>query len=121
MQITFDKGVILHDCQMFSTLVANEETTISSLKKNAQVMVKSAFTMNGVNYLLVQTENQTGFVLSGEVTKTLIDGEHTTFTEQGSVTGKNNTTVAIVIILISTSVFILTLFISLAKKEYVKL
>ena len=124
-QISFEKGVILHNCQLFSVPVANGETTIDNLMRGQQITVNSVYIMNGIKYLSVtvignDTEH-TGFVLAGEVTEKLYPSEGSTINESGNVTGKDNTTLAGMIILLSTATFITTIFVILIKKDYIKL
>ena len=119
--ITFDKGVILHDCKVLTTCVANPDTVVGELKKGTEVSVLSIIEMNGARYSRVQYEGGEGFILTGEVTEKFLATSNKPTAENGSVTGKDNTLVATVIILLSTGIFIVTMFILLVKKEYVKL
>ena len=93
--------------------------------RGQQITVNSVYIMNGLKYLSVtvignDTEH-TGFILAGEVTERLLPTAGYAVSENGSVSGKDNTLLAAVIILLSTAVFITTLFVILIKKEYVKL
>lgn len=119
--ISFEKGVILHDCPVFITCVANGDTRVGELKKGAEVSIGSVIIMNGVRYSRVQFEGGEGFILTGEATVELLPSSNSPTNEKGSVTGKDNTLVAVVIILLSTGIFVITMFVLLVKKEFVKL
>lgn len=119
--ITFEKGFVLHDCTAYLTCVATRLTESFTLTKGEEVNVISKLNMNGVDYLLVQKGEEQGFVLAGEIKEGLSPNYPTPNTNTTVVTGKDNTTVAYIIMLLSAGVFILTLFVILARKEYFKL
>ncbi|MBP5308376.1 MAG: hypothetical protein J6Z34_04490 [Clostridia bacterium] len=119
--LTFEKGLILHDCASYDTCLALKEREIFSLKKGDEVTLIKAYEMNGVNYILAETANGLSFVPAGEITENLASPLPVNVARSTVTEGKNNVTEAVVIMLLSTAVLLLALFVILIKKEYVKL
>lgn len=121
-QITFEKGYILYNCYAYATCVASDEHILFGLEKDQAITVKSIYIMNGLQYGLIETDGgKSGFVLLGEIAETIYPRlpENSVIAE--SVTGKDNTLAAKVIILLSAGVFALALFVVFIKKDYFKL
>ncbi len=120
--ITFDKGYVLNNCALYKTCVADELEKVCDIKKGDQITIKKTFILNGIKYYLAQTQNgEHGFILAGEATNELLPSVPKNNANNFSVLGKDNTLAAVIIILLSTGVMILALFVLLVKKEFIKL
>ncbi|MBQ9482256.1 MAG: hypothetical protein IJU84_08840 [Clostridia bacterium] len=120
--ITFEKGLVLHACKTYDVCLAITGRENFGLKKGDGVTVVKIYEMNGINYALVETESgELTFVPAGEITESFLPPLPVNTMRSSLVTGKDDTAKAVVIIILSTAVLLLALFVIFVKKEYVKL
>lgn len=113
---------VLFDCTAYPLPVADEIFQAFQVKKGDKICTLAIYTMNGVNYVLIETtDGKTAFVPQGETTGELLPNIPENEDKQSEVTGTDYTVEAVVIILLSTSVFVLAIFVIYSKKENVKL
>ncbi|MBP5193761.1 MAG: hypothetical protein J6126_03440, partial [Clostridia bacterium] len=121
MPITFEKGYVLHKCNAYSAMILKEDFELFVLEKGSEVGVGKIYEMNGKTFILIEADGKKAFVSGGEIARELLPP----LSAEGSANSlslsvKDNSLAAGVIIIASAGLLIIALFIILVKKEYLK-